>query len=448
MKLRFFKYPGLFVVSVILSCMLWVIVVNVDDPTVTRAFTQVDVELLNAGKLTSDGEYYEVADNTDLITVVATGKRSIIDSMSRDNFKATADMDKREGSLVPIEVRATKYADLLDSVSARTTNVKLDIEGFMDKYVSIEVVTEGEVEEGSILGDVSLERTSVHISGPESVLESIVSASITVDVTGVSSDISTSGEIELLDADGDEVEDDRISSNVTTATVTVEVWKSKEVPIVYSYQGTPATGYGFTGESYVEPSTVSIAAPKNVLHSISEIAIPAGAVDVNGAMSNLDIPVNITNYIPKDAVLYGQSDADVMVHIGVSALLTKNIQVPTANISIINVPDGYEATIAEPNDFIIAYASGIGNNFINLDAATVLGEADLSSLTITTDEDNLENNVYDIPVTFAYPEGVVQPQDMTVKILVRSIDSANDNEAQTNVSHEADNDTGDEADAQ
>ena len=273
MKLKFFKYPGLFVVSLILSCMLWVIVVNVDDPTVTRAFTQVNVELLNAGKLTSDGEYYEVADNTDSITIMATGKRSIIDSMSRDNFKATADMDKRDGNLIPIEVRATRYADLLDSVSTRTTNVKLDIEGFMDKYVSLEVVTEGEVEEGSILGDVSLERTAVHISGPESILESIVSASITVDVTGVSSDITTTGEIKLLDADGDEIEDDRINSNVNTASVTIEVWKSKEVPIVYSYKGMPATGYGFTGENYLEPSTVSVAAPKSLLGSINEIAI-------------------------------------------------------------------------------------------------------------------------------------------------------------------------------
>ena len=423
MKDRILNDWWLKLLSVIIAIALWAVVVSIDDPTITRSFTQVPVELTNTNYLTDKGDYFEVADNSDIITVIATGKRSIIDSLSRDNFRAVADFGKINDNLVPIEVRATKFADRLDSVTMRTSNVKLDIEGLLERQVPVTVKTEGNVSEGCILGNVTVDRSVVKISGPESVVEEIESADVTVDITGVSSDISTVCDIELVDESGDEVLDERIKTNISTVNVKVEVWGSKEVPLVYGYSGTPMAGFGLTGETYIAPSSIKIAADKEKLNSISELTIPSTAVDITGAMSDMDIPVNVADYLPSGVALFGEEEAIVIVHVGVSALLSKNVQINTANIALINIPEGMSAKIAEPNEFIVAIASGIGNGFINLDETSITGVADLSVVELTESEDQADS-IYDVPVALEYPSGIYSGGDVTIKVLLSKAEEA------------------------
>lgn len=434
MKDKILENPGLKLISLICAFLLWLMVVSVDDPIVTRTFSQVNVELLNTDILTDNGDYYEVADNTDNISITATGKRSIIDSLSRDNFRATADIEKMNGNLVPIEVKATKFADVLDSVYAKTQNVRLDIEGLEDKYVDIVVVAEGNVESGSILGSVTSNRNSVHISGPESVINSIDKANVIVDVAGLSTDASLTEEMAFVDEMGFSVNDDRVKSNINSVTVDVEVWKSKEVSLVYGYTGVPMAGYGFTGDISINPATIMIAADKSVLNSLSEIVIPSSAVDVNGAMSDLDIPVNLTNYLPSGVVLYGEEDSIATVHVGISALLSKNIQIPTNNIVINNAPADMEAAVAEPNSFVVVMVSGIGNNFLSLDENMITGVVDLAGLELQKDSetDAILDYIYDVPVTFTLPAGVEAVPDTKVKVLVKKPGATGEEGTNTN----------------
>lgn len=418
MKDRILNNLGLKIGSVAIALILWLVVVSIDDPTITRSFTQVPVELLNTEVLSEKGNYFEVDDNTDTITIIATGKRSIIDSLSRDNFRATADIFKLDGTLVPIEIRATKYADRLDSVTSRTSNLRLSIEGLSVKQMSIDVATEGEVGENCILGNISMDRSAVKVSGPESVIDSIKTAEVVVDITGLSSDITTSEKIVFVDDAGKEIHDDRVSANITDVKLNIAVWGSKEVPIVYGYTGTPMVGFGVTGDIYATPSSIKIAADKDKLNSLSEIVIPSSAVDINGAMSDMDVPVDVVSYLPSDVALYGGEDSVITVHVGISALLSKNVQIKTANISIANIPEGMSASIAEPNDFVVTTISGIGNNFINFDENTVVGSIDLSGYVPSTEEDGTTGDeIIDVPVTFDYPAGIVG-SDTTIKILI------------------------------
>lgn len=432
MKDKIFKDLWIKIVSIIMAFGLWIIVVSVDDPTVTRSFTQIPVELLNADVLTNGGNYFEVADNTDAITVLATGKRSVIDSMSKDNFRATADIEKLDGNLVPIDVRATKYADRLESVTARTANVRLDIEGLLQKQVDIVVMPEGNVSEGCILGNVTADRSVVKVSGPESVIQTITAANAYVDITGLSSDINTVAELEFIDEDGDSVEDERIKSNISSVTAKIEVWGSKEVPVVYGYVGAPLEGYGLNGESYVSPSTIKIATSKSELNNITEVTIPANAIDITGAMSDMDIPVNMVDYLPSGVVLYGEEETNVIVHIGVSPLLSKNVQVSTSNIALLNVPEGMNASIAEPNEFVIAEVSGIGNGFINLDETAITGIADLSAIVIGEESEEIQDNIYDVPIVLECPAGIVAKKDMVIKVLLTKASEEGDNTEESN----------------
>ena len=83
---------GLKILALLAATILWVVVVNVDDPVVEKRFSGVTVEVANAEAITRQNKTYEILDNSDTITVIVKGKRSILDQMSKDYIKATADI--------------------------------------------------------------------------------------------------------------------------------------------------------------------------------------------------------------------------------------------------------------------------------------------------------------------------------------------------------------------
>ena len=106
MKKKLTNNVGLKILSILFAFLLWLVVVSVDDPVTTKPFSSIPVELINTQAVTGQGSVYEVLDNSDMASIHVTAKRSVLDSLSRDNFKATADMTRMDGNLVPIEVKA------------------------------------------------------------------------------------------------------------------------------------------------------------------------------------------------------------------------------------------------------------------------------------------------------------------------------------------------------
>ena len=166
MKKKLTNNVGLKILSILFAFLLWLVVVSVDDPVTTKPFSSIPVELINTQAVTGQGSVYEVLDNSDMASIHVPAKRSVLDPLSRDNFKATADMTRMDGNLVPIEVKATKYADRIENISLRSKNVTVRIEGLLEKQLNIKVRTSGELSEGCVIGSMHTDKNVVKISGP------------------------------------------------------------------------------------------------------------------------------------------------------------------------------------------------------------------------------------------------------------------------------------------
>ena len=83
---------GLKILSVVAAFVLWMVVVNVDDPVISRTYTGIPVEVVNGDAITNEGKTFEIVDGSNSISVIVSAKRSVIEQMSRDFIKATADM--------------------------------------------------------------------------------------------------------------------------------------------------------------------------------------------------------------------------------------------------------------------------------------------------------------------------------------------------------------------
>ena len=99
------KNIGLKLLSVLLALLLWLIVMNVEDPAVTRTIYDIPVQIVNDDVITSRGYRYAV-ESGEKVDIRVKGRRSVVDGLSADDFVATADFNSVSSmKMVPIEVR-------------------------------------------------------------------------------------------------------------------------------------------------------------------------------------------------------------------------------------------------------------------------------------------------------------------------------------------------------
>ena len=107
------KDVGLKILAVVFSFLLWLVGVNIDDPTQTRTFTAV-VTVTNEDVLKSAGKLYEIKDGVNTVSFRVTAKRSIIEKLSSSDFSATADMNSLENEeRIPVTIAAKSYANYI-----------------------------------------------------------------------------------------------------------------------------------------------------------------------------------------------------------------------------------------------------------------------------------------------------------------------------------------------
>lgn len=418
---------GLKILSVAVAFLLWLVVVSVDDPITSRPYSSIPVELTNTQAVTREGKVFEVVDNSDVIGISVTAKRSILNTLSRDNFKATADMSKLDPTTntVPIEVKSNRYADKIDNIVLKTRNVAVNIENLQEEQYTIGIDTKGSPAEGCVVGNISLDKNVIKVSGPESIVSEIDRARASVNVSGMSSDISTEEDVILYDANGNEVDTSELTLSLSTVKIRVEIWKSKEVPVNFSYTGVPAEGFGTTGAATCSLSTVSIAGSKSALNSVDSITIPPTAVDITDARRTVEASVDISRYLP-EGVAFASKDFNpvVLITVSVEALQTKMIEIPTSNITVSNVPEGMTAEMGGVGEVVAIEVKGLGDLFTNLNPATIVGIADLDQVERDEGEEELQEGVYELPVVFHLPDGITGGDDIIqVKVALRTAET-------------------------
>lgn len=426
MKRKLTNNLGLKILAVVASILLWFVVVNLDDPIISRTYTPINVEVVNGDAITSEGKVYEILDNSDAISVVVTAKRSVIDSLSRDNIKATADMmDMTFMDTVAIDVKSNKYADKIDTITPKTKNLKVAIEDLAKKQFSIEVETTGTPEEGHCIGNVSSNINIASISGPISVVSKIVRVIATVDTSGLSKDISTSSNIQLLDANDVVIDSKLISCSVEKIHVDVEMLQTKNVGLSFAVSGNPAMGYGTTGKVESTPSTVTIAGEGAYFSSLEQLLIPQQAVSVEGASADVETVVDISKYLP-DGIKFADNkfDSNVKVTAHVAALQIKDVAIPTAGITFTNIPEGYEAVLTDIGDAMPYRVRGIGEVFDAFDGLTTTGVIDVSEVLLQSSNQHEDaggtlTGLYHGQVELALPAGITTAETKTMSFILK-----------------------------
>ena len=92
MKERLMNNIGLKVLAFLAASMLWLMVVNIDDPVTTKTFYNIPVSVVNEEVLSESNQTYQIVDDMQTVSVTVKAKRKTLNRIKNEDIIAIADM--------------------------------------------------------------------------------------------------------------------------------------------------------------------------------------------------------------------------------------------------------------------------------------------------------------------------------------------------------------------
>ncbi|MFP3153676.1 hypothetical protein LQZ18_04460 [Lachnospiraceae bacterium ZAX-1] len=336
------NHLGLKVLSVVFSVVLWLVVVGIDDPEITRSFT-IPVTVQNKELVEKMGKVYDIINDTNVASFSFTGKRSYVEKMTPANFTAMADLgqvdftQESEVKTVPIVVKPDKWETQFVIVR-QTANMQITIEDLSSEQFVITSLTYGTPAKGYARGNIEATPSLIKVSGPQSVVSKIEKVVVSVNIEGLKTDVTDNVIPMMYDESENIIESDQLTLNHSSILVRIQILSTKSLPITCSeVEGQPADGYQLTNLEYA-PGMVTVKGKAADLNAIDEIAIPRWAIDIQGATADVEKPIDITPYLPEGITLVDADANQIAVKAIIEQLATKSIEFSVKNIVVDNIP--------------------------------------------------------------------------------------------------------------
>lgn len=436
---------GLKILAALSAVILWVVVINIDDPVKVLQYT-TSVTYENTNYITSQDKYYEVLDGDNTVTFKVSAKRTLQEKMSNSDFTAVADMEKIEYDektgqyRVPVVITTSKYSS--DKVTISSNHYKeVRLEDLGQTRKQILPNTKGTVADGCALGTVEINASNLlKISGPSSIVSRIDTAVATINVDGMSTDVTDSVVPVLYDAEGNVIDTTKLTLSINTVSITAQILNTKDVTLEFLTKGTPAEDYVMTGIVY-KPEKVRIKGEAAVLNPINKITIPKEVLDLTGASSDIDTVVDISAYLPEGISLVLNSDAKVNVTVKIEPLETRMYHVPVSNLTFENLREGY--TVQFDEETFDVEIVGAASAMELLEEKDIIGAVDASGT--GRGEHRLKVKLHLDEELYKVKGAVSVPVTISGTAVSRPADNATDNNAAGGGSSDAgtgDNSTG------
>lgn len=333
-------------ISVIFACVLWLVVVNVDNPLVTRTFKAM-AKIENEDIITNNGKVFEILDESQMITFTVTGPRSIVERLSGSDFKVVADMEKiqLDYGLVPIDVTPIRYESQLD-VGVKIPNLHVKIQNLEKQQFVVTGNSTGTPLAGYAKGDVLVQPNMISVSGPEEVMKRVKKAVAAINIEGAYSEKTEAVIPVLYDEDGKQLDMTNVTISPQTVTVRAEILEIKKVSISVKPQGSVAAGYVYNGVD-CSPTSVAVKGTKEELEKFTELVIPSAELDISGAQTDIEKVINVSQYLPDGVELVDPELTTAIVTAKIAALDSKVLTLETKNITILNLPSNFMVKFEE-----------------------------------------------------------------------------------------------------
>ena len=330
------------VFSLVLAILLWLFVINTEDPVITKSFSNIPVDMLNEQVLDELNRTYKITEGS-TVSFTVKGKKTVLDKLKKSDFRATADVSSMSKvNSIPIKIVPLKFADQLEIVSGNNQSVKVKLEDLRRVRVPVTVETTGRPASGYAVGSKTAAPNLISISGPKSVVKQVKSIKVIVDVTGLKKDISITHKVVCYDSEGEQVDQSRLKLDNDEVKVKIKFSRTKTVPIVVKTKGTPAKGYALGSIDY-SPEEIEITGEQDALEQVDEIAL--STIDISNSTKSIEKTIKAADIKLPEGITFVKDTSkieDIVVKANIEKYKKRTITLSTDQIQLINNENNYK----------------------------------------------------------------------------------------------------------
>ena len=440
MKHKWTNNLGLKVLSLLVSCLIWLVVTNTNDPESTQVYKNVPITIKNQDTITNANKTFTVVDGVDKINVYVTARKSIRAALNSGSFTVKADMENYNEALgtVPLEISCEDARIRQEDLRIIPSSLKINMEDKVEQNFGVAVVTTGKADKGYELGKTTIvSGDTIRIAGPQSLINIIGKVTILLDITNMNTDSTNLYPIRIEDKNGAALTDGQmgnlelkdsngVSLQNNSAEVRTEIWKVyNDIPLKANVTGEVAPGFKVSSIT-LSPQTINLVATEEAIDELGGELTLKDDISVEGLTETQDYTVDLNDTLNQYDSIRLETDISsaITVHVGIDEVGSKTFQMPISDIIMHNTPAD-KKLIFSPADTIsisVKTTDDTESGDIDITLDDITAEIDLKSCEI--------NGSYTLPVEITLPQGYELVNE--VKIVVNIEEQNNTTEVEVN----------------
>lgn len=393
LKNMFTQNIGIKILSFLAAFVVWLLVITINDPVQTKIF-RVKVQTVHEDALTSVNKVFEIVSDEE-VSVSVTGKRSAVDHIEKEDIKAVADLAKLS-SVNSVSVNASVKKKNTSKIQVKCDDVlQLALEERSTKQFQVIIETKGMPQEGYSIGESVAKPNMIQVTGGASAVSRIEAVKVTVNVDGVSENISQNVKVYAYDASGKKVESNTIQFSDDDVLTKIKILENKTIPVELNVSGNPAPGYELVSVDCV-PEEVAITGSKKKLKNLDKLVVPIDVSGMKPSSSDVEQTLDVNKMLPLE-VNPAEGSENLSVKITIEKIEEETIDLTGREVIFKNVPNKLTGSIDRKGQTYSVTISGI---------ASKMKKVSKDELQPFLDCTDMDEGAHALSVKVNLPEGV------------------------------------------
>lgn len=399
------------ILSLLCAFCLWLYVISAVSPGSTDTYYNIPIVWEGESVLNENG-LMVTAVSSNTVNLKLSGNRSDLSRVNSGNITIKADLSniREPGSQIRITYSTPTFpGDVASNAfvieSKDPDSIYVTVVRRVSKTVPVEVVWNGSPAEGFMIDreNKTLDYPEVTVTGPESVVDTIAKATITVDLSERRESISETYHYTLCDENGDPVDAKLITTDVEEVRLDVAIRRVKDLRLTYNLvEGGGATARNTTITLSAE--TIRVSGSETALDNMGDV-LSIGTINLGDIAKDSDLTFGVS--LPEGVInLTGVTEVTAQVRF--NGLSTKELTVE--KIQSINIPEGLRVDLI--TEKLVVTLRGPSN-----EVAAITPD----DLTVTVDFSGAEVGTSTFKASVAYGEdfsqvGTLKTEPISAKI--------------------------------
>ena len=411
LKMSLTNNIGLKFLAVLIALVLWLAIVNVNDPEKTITVSNIPISVTNENAITSRDMVYNVK-SEQYLNITVSGKRSIVSNLSAEDFRATASLKElSKVNSIPVDV-TTKNASLgrkITIVKQSAQTILVDVENVEEKdFTDLVVEYTGKVADGYVAGLSSMSTDEVTVKAPTSIIDKIKKVAVRCSLDGTNTNISKKCPVILYDKNDKEIKSDEIELSDKKIRVNVNVLRAKQVPISTINKdelGKPADGY-VVDDVILSSDSITVYGSEESLDSIESLDIQDD-IDVSDAKGDVTQNIDVTGKLPKGLSVSGESTITVKVLI--KKIITRTFEYDASELSLNELRSDLDVQLVTKKVKVTLQGE-----------EEVISQLTKDDMAISADLGKVKEGTTTVHVDVAVPDNTTLMNNVTIKIKAKA----------------------------